>query len=193
MNVKCLYLLYWKRRWVSGNFGIHTIFYVGRNCNLHFCILICLIFLIASLLLYFRISIFSSIRVALVVFVWQIVIQGLFVLAATKLFSVDLNDIQSNQMLGGSLQFISDGTLIPISLILRKFNLYFTTLPYDYSYYIKFSKINIVILIISVIVLIMSFNMFNFSNIFIEIVFWLVCFINIILLEYVKEGRSEID
>ncbi|OMD66778.1 hypothetical protein [Paenibacillus odorifer] len=185
---------YWKEIvFTSAIISTGTYFMNEHEAFSSFTPFICLVFLTASLLLYFRISIFSSIRVALVGFVAQIVIQGLFVLICTKLFQIDLSDIQGNRMLGGSIQVISDGTLIGISLMLRKNKRYFTTLPYDYSYYIKFSKINIIILIGSLVVLVMTYNMFNFNNIYVEIVFWLICFINIILFEYVKEARSEID
>ncbi|ASA22691.1 hypothetical protein B9T62_18980 [Paenibacillus donghaensis] len=155
--------------------------------------LISITILFLSLILYFRISVFSSLRLTLMGFVGQAVIQGFLIMVTSYVTDIRFNEIKNNDFLRPSLQIISAIILISVTLLLRKLKKHFTTLPNDYTYRIKFTKINNVILLTSACVMLMFINIYNFNNVILEIIFWILCLINIFILETKKEKRDEID
>ncbi|PYY28285.1 hypothetical protein PIL02S_03436 [Paenibacillus illinoisensis] len=180
---------YWKEILVTnviisiGTFLVHT------NTTLSsFIPLMCFVLLVASLTFYFRISIWSSIKLAFYGFVSQIVAQlvvtGMFMFSFEKTYRGALDEF------GFYVQLVGDLFLIASTLILRKRKMWFTTMPYDYTYKMKLNRINLFSLALAVVMVVSLYN-FEVSNILVAIIFWTICFLNLLFIDIKKERSGE--
>ncbi|WP_342423171.1 hypothetical protein [Paenibacillus sp. FSL E2-0178] len=185
---------YWKEIPISSTVISVCNFFLSRHDTLsNYSPILSMTLMFIFLLFFFRISVLSSVRITVIGFVAQTLTQGIMIYATSLLIGKNLETIKSDDFLRSALQLISGIALVYISVLLRKNRKYFTTLPYDYSYKIKFTKTNVILLFSSVVVTTIIVNLFNFSNFLIELIVLLFCFTNIIALETRKELREEID
>jgi hypothetical protein len=180
---------YWKEILVT-NLVISVGTFLLRNNSFMISVipLLCLALLIVSLTFYFRITVWSSIKLAVYGFVAQIIAQ----LIANSIFMVSfkLNYTESLHTHGQWVQLIGDGLLIAITLILQKRRIWFTTMPYDYTFKLKLNKINILSLLISCVIISFLYNVKTIENVYLGLVFWGVCLINLMYLD-IKKEKSE--
>jgi|GEM_PF-6805614 len=180
---------YWKEILVT-NLVISIGTFLLRNNSFMISVipLLCLALLIVSLTFYFRITVWSSIKLAVYGFVAQIIAQ----LIANSIFMVsfNLNYTESLHTHGQWVQLIGDGLLIAITLILQKRRIWFTTMPYDYTFKLKLNKINILSLLISCVIISFLYNIKTIENVYLGLVFWGICLINLMYLD-IKKEKSE--
>ncbi|QWU14341.1 hypothetical protein SAMN04487895_101643 [Paenibacillus sophorae] len=185
---------YWKEIFLTAFIISTGNYFLSQHDNFqNYTSVFSLILLFLSLLFYFRISVFSSIRLTIIGFVSQAIIQLVLVLITTMVIHTNISEIQENDFLRCLLQIISGSIMILSSVLMRRKRLYFTTLPYDYSYKIKFTKVNTILILSSIVVVIMFLNISRFNNIIVEILFWILCIFNIYVLETKKQMRDDID
>ncbi|WP_311078194.1 hypothetical protein [Paenibacillus polymyxa] len=149
-----------------------------------------ILFMILFLIVLFRISLLSSLRISGIAFLSQLIIQGLVAVILMFIMKRPFDFIANTY--GEMVQLVGDILMVIISLYLRKRALWFTTLPYQYSIKFKLNISNTLLFIASIFgISVMSVSIFR--NIIWSLLFWMICFVFLIVIEYRKEIKNEID
>ncbi|QNR65465.1 hypothetical protein IAQ67_16375 [Paenibacillus peoriae] len=149
-----------------------------------------ILFMILFLIVLFRISLLSSLRISGIAFLSQLIIQGLVAVILMFIMKRPFDFIANTY--GEMVQLVGDILMVIISLYLRKRALWFTTLPYQYSIKFRLNISNTLLFIASIFgISVMSVSIFR--NIIWSLLFWVICFVFLIVIEYRKEIRNEID
>ncbi|KAF6565385.1 hypothetical protein G9G63_09515 [Paenibacillus sp. EKM202P] len=149
-----------------------------------------LLLLIIFLVILFKLSPLSSLRISGISFLVQMILQTLTALVLASTLNIDF--FTTTKDYGMLIQFLGDTIMILISLALRKRSVFFTTLPYQYTLKFKINFSNVVLFIISLIgVSVMTKP--TFDNMTISVVFWIIIFVSLILIERRKEIKNEYD
>lgn len=149
-----------------------------------------IIILLLALILIFRISLLASLRISVFGFVAQLIFQSIIAIIFMIVTNMRFGEV-TNQF-GYAVQIIGDLSMISLSLVLQKRKIWFTTLPYSYTYKFKISRLNVVIFITSLVAILLM-NKSNFDDIYLCLTFWGACFVNLLVAEIKKEVRGEID
>lgn len=182
---------YWKEILIT-NMIISTGAYFQRENELlsNITPVINIIILLLALLFIFRISLLASLRISVFGFVAQLIIQSLVAIVFMLVANIKFNE--ATTQFGYAVQIIGDVAMIMLSLILQNRKMWFTTLPYRYTYKFRISFLNVLIFITSILAIILM-NKANFNDIYLCLVFWTICFINLLCAEMKKEARGDID
>ncbi|MBE7896179.1 hypothetical protein G7L40_20245 [Paenibacillus polymyxa] len=149
-----------------------------------------LICMILFLVILFKLSPLSSLRISGISFLVQMILQTLTAVILALTLKIDF--FTTTKDYGTLIQFLGDSTMILISLALRKRSVFFTTLPYQYTLKFKINVSNVVLFIISLIgVSVMTKP--TFDNMTISVVFWIIIFVLLIFIERRKEIKNEYD
>ncbi|OZB98076.1 hypothetical protein [Paenibacillus sp. XY044] len=185
---------YWKEIIITNLvISIGTFFYSENNLLSNLSPFINLIIFIAALIFFFRISFFSAFRVAGCGFLAQTVILGLVLSITCLVLNISLNEIKEHDYIKYPLQVIGDIGTVLLSLVLRKKKIWMTNLPYSYSFKFKPSRINVLIFIATIIAALVISRASSINNIYLGLIFWIICFVNLLFMEIKKEMRGEID
>lgn len=183
---------YWKEIVVTNlliSFG--TFFLKESNTLLSFVPLLCFALLVTSFTFYFRITVWSSFKLAAYGFVAQIVTQfglvALFMLGSKTSFSEASNEF------GFYVQLIGDLVLIGLAMIIQKRRIWFTTMSNDYNFRIKINKINIFSVLIGVVIVGFLYNVKSVDNIYLTLLFWGICLLNLLYIDIKKEKSAASD
>lgn len=181
---------YWKEILVTNVIiSIGTFYLKSNEAMSSFIPIICFILLAISLTFYFRIRPWSSIKLAIygfgAQFISQMVVAILMMVASGLSYGDTLNSF------GILIQLIGDSFLIVLTLILRKRRIWYTTLPYDYTFKIKLNRANVFSITLGLLAVLILYNVKQIENVYLGLFFWLICLINIIFIDVVKE-KSEV-
>lgn len=181
---------YWKEILVTNVIiSIGTFYLKSNEAMSSFIPIICFILLTISLTFYFRIRPWSGIKLAIygfgAQFISQMVVAILMMVASGLSYGDTLNSF------GILIQLIGDSFLIVLTLILRKRRIWYTTLPYDYTFKIKLNKTNVFSITLGLLAVLILYNVKQIENVYLGLFFWLICLINIIFIDVVKE-KSEV-
>ncbi|PIH59111.1 MULTISPECIES: hypothetical protein [unclassified Paenibacillus] len=181
---------YWKEILVTNVvISIGTFYMKSNEAISSFIPIICFLLLAISLTFYFRIRPWSSVKLAIygfgAQFVSQMIIAILIMVASGSGYTYTLENF------GMYIQLIGDGFLIALTLILQKRRIWYTTLPYDYTFKIKLNKTNIISCTLGLLAVVILYNVKQIENVYLGLLFWLICLINIIFIDVVKE-KSEL-
>ncbi|WP_336761474.1 hypothetical protein [Paenibacillus sp. USHLN196] len=183
---------YWKEILVTNLIiSIGTFFLKGYETILGFVPVLCFALLVLSLTFYFRIKLWESFKLACYGFVAQIVAQ--FSVVALFMLSSGLNFTEASSEFGSLVQLLANGFLIVLTLILRHKRIWFSTMSYDYSFKIKLNKINIFSTLIAIVIMALLYNVKTVENIYLTILFWGVCLINLMYIDIKKEKSGMYD
>lgn len=149
-----------------------------------------LIFMILFLVGLFKLSPLSSLRISGISFLVQMILQTLTALILALILKIDF--FTTTKDYGILIQFLGDTIMILISFVLRKRSIFFTTLPYQYTLKFKINVSNVVLFIISLIGMSVMTKP-TFDNMTISVVFWIIIFVLLILIERRKEIKNEYD
>ncbi|MWV44899.1 hypothetical protein GRF59_14855 [Paenibacillus sp. HJL G12] len=185
---------YWKEIIITNIvISIGTYFYSENIILSNLSPLLNLIIFMAALLFFFRISLFSSFRIAGLGFLAQTLILGLVISVSCLALNINLNELKSNDYIKYPVQVIGDIGTIALSLFLRKKRIWMTNLPYSYSFKFKPSRPNMLIFIATILGIFVISKASSIDNIYTGLLFWLICLINLLFMEVKKEMRGEID
>lgn len=152
--------------------------------------LICFVLLAVLLTFYFRIRPGSSIKLAIygfgAQFISQISVAILMMFASGLSYSVTLSSF------GFYIQLIGDSMLIVLTLVLQRRRIWYTTMPYDYTFKIKINKTNVISITIGLLAIILLYNVKQIENVYLGLLFWMVCLMNIVFIDVVKEKSESV-
>lgn len=152
--------------------------------------LVNMLVLIAFLVFFFRVSIVHSLFVTIVGYISCMVIQFILLKTVGLFDSLDIQQIKDDLMLRRALQLVTSFIIISISALLRKYNLWFTFIPYTTNFSFKLSKGNIFILMAGIITLLAFYYSLNFLSSIVVIFIWgfsLVVFLTVGLRKEFKD------
>lgn len=144
--------------------------------------------LVALLTFYFRIRPLSSIKLSIYGFGAQFISQ--MTVAILLMAASGLSYSNTISSFGSYIQLIGDSVLVILTLVLQRRRIWYTTLPYDYTFKIKINKTNILSITIGLVAIILLYNVKQIENVYLGLLFWMICLINIIFIDVVKE-KSE--
>lgn len=134
--------------------------------------LINILILIIFLVFFFRVSLVNSLFITLIGYISCMVIQFIVLKAVGAIGSWDIQQIKDNIELKRIMQLASSLLIVLVSMVLRKYNLWFTFIPYSTDLSFKLSKGNIFILILGIITLLSFYYSLNISSSVFAIIIW---------------------
>lgn len=180
---------YWKEIVVSNILiSVGTFFMRSNETISGFMPLVCFIALTVLLTFYFRIRPWSSIKLGIYGFAAQFVSQ--ITVAILIMFASGNGYKDTVSEFGFYIQLIGDISLVVLTLVLQRRKLWYTTMPYDYTFKIKFTKVNLISIIIGLASVGLLYNVKTIENVYLGLLFWIICLVNIIFIDIVKE-KSE--
>ncbi|RPK31808.1 hypothetical protein [Paenibacillus xylanexedens] len=180
---------YWKEILVSNVLiSIGTFLMRSNEAISGFIPLICFILLVTLLTFYFRIRPWSSVKLSIYGFGAQLISQML--VAIIMMFATSKSYTATIDELGSYIQLIGNSLLIILTLTLQRRRIWYTTMPYDYTFKIKINRTNIISVFIGLLAISLLYNVKQIENIYLGLLFWLICLVNIIFVDVVKE-KSE--
>ncbi|ODA08202.1 hypothetical protein [Paenibacillus polymyxa] len=182
---------YWVQFIVSSLcISVGTLLYVEYDLPTRVAPIASLLLLIIFLVILFKLSPLSSLRISGISFLVQMILQTLTALILASTLNIDF--FETTKEYGILIQFLGDTVMVIISLILRKRSIFFTTLPYQYTLKFKINTSNIILFIVSLLgIALMTKPTFN--NMTSSVVFWIAIFVLLILIERRKEIKNEYD
>lgn len=151
-----------------------------------------ILLMIFFLFILFKLPLLHSVYIVVTSFVVMLAVQGLSVAIVNLVFHVGLAYIREIDLLRYTFQLSTDFVIFLVSLILRRFNIWFTFVPYHRTIRFKVSTINLSLLVSSLIGIAIMFSAFRIDNIVAGSIFWIIYSLCLLLVGYKKEfGKNE--
>lgn len=185
---------YWKEILITNIIiSIGTYYYSENTLMSNLSPLINSLVFMVALIFFFRISLFSSFRVTILGFLTQTLVLAFFISVTCIIFNINLADIKGNDYVRYLVQALGDLGTICLSAFLRSKKIWMTNLPYTYSFRFKPSRSNYMIFIASILGFIVVSKASSIENIYLGLLFWMICLMNLLFVEVKKEMTGEID
>lgn len=181
---------YWKEIVVTVSTISAATYYYSMNETLaSIAPMLNIIALFLALVLVFRISLLHSLYISVTGFMALLAVQVVFITLASIVLNIELTEIRTLDSVRYFLQIAGDITILVVSILLKKYRLWFTFVPYSPELTFKLTKSNLSILMSCVIGIVILTSLYNFDNLIIGTVLSLMCIANLITIG-VKKERS---
>ncbi|PZT57428.1 hypothetical protein [Paenibacillus silvae] len=183
---------YWKEIVMTNILiSIGTFLLKDNEYILGFVPVLCFVSLVASLTFYFRIKWRSSLKLAAYGFAAQIISQ----LSIALIFMLidKITFAEASQAYGTFIQLIGNVFIITLTMILKQKRIWFTTMSHDYNFKIKINRINIYSILVSIVIIVLLYNVNSVDNIYLALCFWGICLLNLMYIDIKKERNESYD
>ncbi|MBT2759908.1 hypothetical protein [Paenibacillus sp. ISL-20] len=146
-----------------------------------------LITLIIFLIFFFRVSVPHTILIVVSGYIACMILQWGLIKVIDLVAGVNLMDIQNSISLRTFVQILNSTLIIIISMILRKFSLWFTFVPYSTSINFKMTKHNLTLLLVATTILFVFGMTLKYSSLFFGFTIWIICLTTLMAISLRRE------
>lgn len=153
--------------------------------------LINLLILIIFLICFFRVSFPHTILIIVSGYIVCMVIQWVLINTLELTTGWTLLEIKNSIVLRTTIQILSSTLIAVVSLILRKYTLWFTFVPYSTSLNFRMTKSNISLLITTTTTLFVFGVTLKYSSLIFGFSIWIICLITLMVISFRREFQVD--